>query len=66
MEEKARMRLNQIVDVIYERNKAVINKFSSDTFLTNLVESYKSTNSIEEILILLKILLFENEQKHTT
>ena len=34
------------MDVIYERNKSVINKFSTDNFITNLVESYKSTSVI--------------------
>ena len=41
------MRLNKIVDVIYERNKTVINKYSTDNFITNLVEAYKSTTIID-------------------
>ena len=44
--------------MIYDRNKTVINKFSSDTFINNLVEAYKSTSVGEEILVLLKIVLF--------
>lgn len=35
--EKTRWRLNKIVDVIFERNKDAINKFSSDEFISNLV-----------------------------
>ena len=52
--------MNGIVNTIYDRNKEVINKLSNEDWIVNLVEAYKQANANEELLFLLKILLFQH------
>lgn len=43
-----------------------MNKYSNDALISNIVESYKLTDNQQELVFLLKIMLFEAEQKRTT
>ena len=52
--------MNGIINTIYDRNKEVINKFSNEEWIVNLVEAYKQTNVNEEVVFILKILLFQH------
>lgn len=63
---ETRMKLNSIISTIYDRNKDIVNKYSNEEFICNLIEAYKSTATNEEIVFLLKIMLFQHEQKRTT
>jgi predicted AlkP superfamily pyrophosphatase or phosphodiesterase len=63
---KTKVKLNYIVNIIYDRNKEVINKYSNETWIGNIIEAYKQSNSNEEIIFLLKILQFQQDQKKTT
>jgi hypothetical protein len=60
IESKTRVKLNSIISTIYDRNKEVINKFSNEEWILSLVEAYKQTNINEELVFLLKILLFQH------
>ena len=43
-----------------------MNKYSNDTLIGHFVEAYKLSSNHEEIVFLLKILLFQQEQKRST
>lgn len=60
LESKTRIKLNAIINTIYERNKDVINKYSNEDLIVNLVEAYKMSSVGEELVFLLKILLFQH------
>jgi hypothetical protein len=66
IESRTRIKMNSIINTIYDRNKDAVNKFSNEEWLVNLIEAYKQTSVNEELLFLLKILLFQHEQKRTT
>ena len=66
LEARTRLKVNATVDTIYERNKDCINKYSDDGWIVGLVEAYKSTHANEELAFLLKLLMFQHEQKRTT
>jgi hypothetical protein len=44
LEAKTRIKLNNIISVVYERNKEVINMFSNESWIINLVEAYKGSS----------------------
>lgn len=58
--------MNEIINIIFERNKELLNKYSNDTMISQFVEAYKLSSHQEELLFLLKILIFQAEQKRTT
>lgn len=66
IETESRVKMNEILNSIFERNKEIVNKYSNETLLGHLVEAYKLATNHEELIFLLKILLFEQEQKKST
>ncbi len=63
---KGRIKLNGIVNTIFQRNKNAVNRYSNDKWIVQLVEAYKSCLANEELIFLLRILLFQHEQKRST
>ena len=60
VESRTRIKMNDIINTIYDRNKEVINKYSNEEWIVNLIEAYKQTTANEELLFLLKLLLFQH------
>lgn len=43
-----------------------MNKYSNDSLISQLVEAYKTASQQDELLFLLKILIFQGDQKRVT
>ena len=59
IETETRIKANEIINVIFERNKEIVNKYSNETLVSHFVEAYKLSSNHEELTFLLKILLFQ-------
>lgn len=66
LEQSLRVKLNECVNILFERNKELMNKYSNDSLISQLVEAYKTANQQDELLFLLKILIFQGDQKRVT
>lgn len=58
MEERTRVKVNEIVSVLLERNKEVVNRHSNEAWISSLVEAYKQPSTNQETIFLLRILQF--------
>ncbi len=66
IEAKTKTKINHIINIIYDRNKELLNKFSNEDWITSIIEAYKLATTNEEDIFLLRILQFQNDQKKTT
>jgi hypothetical protein len=60
LDPKGKVKLNAIVNTIFQRNKNAVNRYSNEKWIIQLVEAYKSCLASEELIFLLKILLFQH------
>ena len=47
IETEVRIKINFVVNVIFDRNKELVNKYSNDTMVGHLVEAYKLASNHE-------------------
>lgn len=45
IEPKTKVKVNSIINTIYERNKELVNKFSNEDWIVSIVEAYKQSNN---------------------